>query len=297
MREIFQRLVSDLDRAEASLARLGDAPVRLPVDPMALRLDFDADGKTGARETLGALLAGLMGGPGPQPAAGSLKVSFDTADIYWMRGYGRFISSFAQFFLAHDFHESFDKTFHLFFPGAGLTTGDRLARNRSAMPYSEDEIGDLLAFVHLMNWPVVEPQRLSDVRLRLVAMTEMSRQSWAAARRETDDDHEWLPNSKQKSALFGEPLADAVIDGWLTVMAEFSDVLEGRKLLPHWRFDRGMNLRRLFEESRRFDLVLLATGTDAVNYLEDGPVSDSATWSNIMGAFEGNFLGYALWFN
>jgi hypothetical protein len=148
-----------------------------------------------------------------------------------------------------------------------------------------------------MNWPVVEPQRLSDVRLRLVAMTEMSRQSWAAARRETDDDHEWLPNSKQKSALFGEPLADAVIDGWLTVMAEFSDVLEGRKLLPHWRFDRGMNLRRLFEESRRFDLVLLATGTDAVNYLEDGPVSDSATWSNIMGAFEGNFLGYALWFN
>jgi hypothetical protein len=35
----------------------------------------------------------------------------------------------------------------------------------------------------------------------------------------------------------------------------------------------------------------------AVKYLEDGPVSDQATWDRLMNAFSGSFMGYAVWFN
>jgi hypothetical protein len=80
-------------------------------------------------------------------------------------------------------------------------------------------------------------------------------------------------------------------------MQEFELILDGKKLVPHWRFDRGMNVKRMFEESKRFDLVLLLTGSDAALYLEDGPLSSSGDWNSLMGVFQGNFLGYALWFN
>jgi hypothetical protein len=296
-RHILESLVADLDAADRALARLGNSDVKLPVDLARLAIDFNADGRTTPEETLGGSLARMMGAmpePGTMP---DMTVAFDTADIYWMRGYSRFVSGFAQFLLAHDFEPLFDKTFHLFFPRGGLATGDQLARNRSVAPYVDGEIGDLIAFVHLLNWPVTDSARLADVRMRLLGMAEMSKLSWAAARRETDDDREWLPTARQTGAMTGASLADETIDGWLTVMDEFTAILEGRKLMPHWRFDRGMNVKRMFAEQKTFDLVLLITGTDAAAYLEDGPVSTSAEWNRIMAVFQGNFLGYALWFN
>jgi hypothetical protein len=93
------------------------------------------------------------------------------------------------------------------------------------------------------------------------------------------------------------PASDATIDGWLAVMKEFELVLDGEKLLPHWRFDRGLNVKRLFTESKNFDLVLLLAGPDAVPYLEDGPISTTADWDNLTSVFRGNFLGYAIWYN
>jgi hypothetical protein len=226
-----------------------------------------------------------------------LKLNFDTADIYWLRGYDRFISAFAQFLLAHDFEQEFKSTFHVFFPNAGLSIGEKLNANRSARPYADGEIGDVIAFIHLVNWPVVDRARLSDVRSRLLDMATLSPKSWAASRRETDNDLEWLPNAKQTDGITQAKITDEQIDGWITVMNEFANVLDGKELMPHWRFDKGMNVKRYFAESKRFDLVLLITGTDAVDYLENGPVSTSARWNEMMRTFEGNFLGYALWFN
>ena len=48
---------------------------------------------------------------------------------------------------------------------------------------------------------------------------------------------------------------------------------------------------------RTFDPILWAQGSAALPYLEDGPMTDAQTWNRIMGMFEGNFLGYAVWFN
>ena len=77
-------------------------------------------------------------------------------------------------------------------------------------------------------------------------------------------------------------------------------MLEGKKLLPHWRFSRdgyGLNLKRLFEESRRTDIIGYAQGAAAVPWLEAGPTTSLDTWVQLTRLFGGNFLGYALWIN
>ena len=292
-RAIFERFVDDLDKAESALAGVEEKDVKFSIDLLKVRLDLDGDGKAGDHESLGELMNGLAPGMAPPQA----PVAFDTADIYWLRGYARFLSAFTQFMLAHDFHDTFDKTFHIFFPNAGLPLADKLSRAGNASPWSDPAIGDAIAFIHLINWQVADPVRLADVRTRLKAMIEMSRKSWIAARKETDNEAEWLPNPRQQGALGSPPVTDELINGWLAVMGEFELVLDGKRLMPHWRFGQGLNVKRMFEESKNFDLVLLIAGTDAVPWLEDGPVSSSTDWDNLMRVFQGNFLGYAMWFN
>jgi hypothetical protein len=292
-RAIFDGVVSDLSAAEADLKEVGDQAVKLPLDLLKLRLDMDGDGKASDYESVAAIIGDLNRGEGPAAAT----VAFDTADIYWLRGYSHFLMGFSQFLLAHDFQEMFDKTFHIYFPNSGLPYADKLSRNVSQDMFVNDDVGDVIAMIHLINWRVAEPERRKDARQQLLAMADLSRKSWAAARAETDNDREWLPNAKQVGALGGPPVDDEVIDGWLAVMTEFEAVLEGKKLLPHWRFTEGLNLKRFFEEGKDFDLVLMIAGVDSVPWLEPGPVSDSTSWNNLMGVFRGNFLGYALWFN
>ncbi len=300
-RKILETLVIDLDAAEASLAAAGEVDAKLAVDLAAIGYDFNRDGKRTPDEMLPVILTGLLG-PNLNPAS-DLTVKFDTADIYWLRGYGRFVSGIAQFLLAHDFEDTFNKTFHIYFPRSGLVHGEKLRANQSATGMftgssdSDNTIADAISFFHLINWPTVEAARLDDARMRLIAMAELSPKSWAAARKETDNDREWLPNARQTQAITGSKTEDSTINAWLVVMAELKDILDGKKLMPHWRFDKGLNVKRFFTESKNFDLVLMVTGTDAVQYAEDGPVSTSARWNELMSAFRGNFLGYAVWYN
>lgn len=296
-RVVLENFVGDLDRADANMAALGDMEVKLPVDFTAIRLDFNSNGAQDPGETLGEVMLAVASQTGTQQMPPAFKMNFDTADIYWLRAYSRLISSMAQFLLAHDFEQSFNASALLFFPGAGDGTAELLEKNRSTRPFVSGEIGDVIAMLHLASWPVIDEAKREDVRKRLVAVTELAPKTWAAARKETDDDLEWLPNAKQKQGITGTVLTDQEIDGWLTVMAELNGILEGKKLLPHWRFDRGMSMKRWFAEEKRYDLVLLITGTTAVKYLEDGPVSDQATWNRLMNAFSGRFMGYAIWFN
>ena len=69
--------------------------------------------------------------------------------------------------------------------------------------------------------------------------------------------------------------------------------------MPFWRTDdgRGINLRRVFTEPRAFDLVLWVQGTAAHPYLEKGPLSTPEVWARFNRLFQGEFIGFALWFN
>jgi hypothetical protein len=295
-RTILQTLFDNLVKADAALEAGAQGDVKLGVDLLKVRADINGDGKASDNESLGFILQALTRTAAPQSPP-DLSFTFDKTDVLWLRGYIQFITAAAQFGLSVDFEETFNKTAHAYFPRAGLPMQEELVRPAQAMGFMDNSFGDALALIHLLNWQVTDPERLKDVRLRLLKLAQLSRESWAAARAETDNDNEWLPNAKQTSKLAPAPVDDAIIDGWLLVMKEFEAVLDGGKLMPHWRFEKGFNVKRFFEESKRIDAVLITAGVDAIPFLESGEISKSADWDNLTRVFGGNFLGYAIWFN
>jgi hypothetical protein len=80
---------------------------------------------------------------------------------------------------------------------------------------------------------------------------------------------------------------------------EADAVLDGKKLIPFWRSrdGRGINLRRVFTEPTRFDLVLWFQGTAATPYLEEGELTSPDTWRRFQRIFRGEFFTFAAWFN
>ena len=87
------------------------------------------------------------------------------------------------------------------------------------------------------------------------------------------------------------PVTQEEVDAWLHALDDFDAVLDGTKLLPHWRFAQGFNLKRAFFEPRDFDLVLWVAGIGVAPYLEDGPTLSLTDWNQWNRAFNGNFLG------
>jgi hypothetical protein len=128
-------------------------------------------------------------------------------------------------------------------------------------------------------------------------MVAASRRSWSLILTETDDDREWLPNPNQTNVALGQRVQQRQIDAWMAALDEADAILDGRTLVPHWRFARGIDLKVLFEEPRTFDLVMLLTGAGAVPYLREGPITALQRWQEITQAFEDNFFAYAFWFN
>ncbi len=160
-------------------------------------------------------------------------------------------------------------------------------------------IGDLVAFVHLFRWPVIEPERLLTARQHFLTMIALSRESWASIKAETDDNAEWVPGPMQSSLFPQIPVTDETVSGWMSFLDQAEGVLEGRYLIPHWRFDRsqGLNIRRMFEEPRTLDPVLIIAGPGAIPYMENGPLAPDSTLDTGMALMGGGLLGYFLWFN
>jgi hypothetical protein len=289
--------VEDLATAEQTLAGLGTAEVKIPINLIAVRYDADGNGEIGEDELMTAVLARYLDIEPEDIAAGPLVVGFDRADAFWLRGYCNVLMALSEFLLAHDWHESFEASFHVFFPRAQSAFQQALAppSEDGSIFSSEGAIADLISFVHI-RWPVAEPARMAAVRQHLKAMIALSRQDFAAILAETDNDHEWIPNPTQ-AAVTGTRISAEQIAAWYLVLGRFEELLDGKVLLPHWRMEKAINLRRVFDEPRPFDIVLWITGPAALPYLEDGPVLTSGEWRDIIRAFEGSFGSYAIWFN
>lgn len=297
MRKIFQQFSDDLGKAESTLAPIEDSDVKLPLHFGLIRLDLDGDGKGGEGEELWRIYARLTRTRARDNVqdAERFVVTFDQGDVHWMRGYCRLLQTFCEVALAHDFEELFHRTAFLFFPKVD-SKYSMLAGQASDF---WESILDAIAFVHLINLPVKEPERMVQAHRHLKEVIEQSRLTWKAIQAETDDDHEWIPNAKQRSVIPGAQVSPAMIEGWHEFLAEAEQILEGRKLIPFWRgrSKLGVNLRRVFTEPRRFDLVLWIQGSAAVPYLEKGELTKRDTWLRFNRLFRGNFIGFAVWFN
>ncbi|TIX30363.1 MAG: hypothetical protein E5V40_31845, partial [Mesorhizobium sp.] len=112
----------------------------------------------------------------------SLTFRFDRADGYWLQGYAEFLMAQADFWLAHDFKTMFDGSFHMLFPRAKLPLQDVLVPPDGGMSgsifASEWRFADFISLVHLVNWPVVEPERRQAARRHLLEMIRLSREDW-----------------------------------------------------------------------------------------------------------------------
>ncbi|MCB1380686.1 MAG: hypothetical protein KDK89_20305 [Alphaproteobacteria bacterium] len=300
MRGIFADAISGFATADATLARMSETEVKLPVAIGLARLDLNGDGKADDGESLWSVFDRTLGGGNLSPEiAERFVITFDRADAAWLRGYSHLLSALLEFVLAHDWKDGFDASFHMFFPRAGLpgTMLDEGVPPRYA-GFDERPLVDLIAFIHLMHWKVVEPERLTASLGHLEHVVSLSRESWRFILAETDDEAEWIPSPAQKNRVLpGAPVTQQTVDGWMMFLSEFDAILQGKTLIPHWRLAKGINFRRVFTEPRTFDPILWAQGSAALPYLEDGPMTDGQTWGRIMMMFEGNFLGYAVWFN
>lgn len=299
-RSLLTDFEADLATAEASLAAVGEAPATLRIDLTKVTLDLTG---TGRREGATSILALIEALPGvARPVEGtSFMVKFNSGDAAWFAGYANALMAFDDFLLAYDFSTTFDVGFHLVFPRTTSPIAEALRRPvpEGRPPSFADPtlIADTVEIIHSIDWPVAEPQRLGTVRERLKRVFAMSRLSWKLILAETGDEREWLPNPRQKDGVFGVTVSQAQIDAWLAALDEAEAILDGRRLVPHWRFAKGVDARRFFEEPRRFALVSLIAGAGAVPLLTDGPITIPEHWAEINQVFNGNLFGYAFWFN
>jgi hypothetical protein len=302
-RQILQTWVDDLARAEATLARVQDPEVKLPLHVGLIQIDPLGRGKP-----VSAALVFRQAGAGvSREAVEQFYIGFDRGDVCWLRGYCHFLAAWGELLLAVDGRDLFDCTAHLFFE-----------KVESPYPFLQEEgrdlndvrnfrpavIADAIAFIHQLRLPVKEPERCKAALGHLEAMLAMAREMWKFYLAETDDDHEWIPNPRQKGVL-QVAVTQEMVDTWLATVGEAERVLQGKRLVPFWRgtqADRGVNLRRVFTEPRTFDPILWFQGTAATPYLEKGEVTqlaDRRMLGRIGNTFGGGFrfVGFAFWFN
>ena len=298
VRKILQDFIDDATLSEGTLAKVTDPSVKLPLHFGQIRLDFDGDGKAGEDEALWRMYTRV------NPAAGranqqaqELVIGFDAADVQWLRGYCHLLMSLAEMALAHDAQELFDRSAHLYFTNP--KTPFPFLKHPDHFRFSFENIADLVAMIHLINLPVIEPERMKRALDHLHAMTERSREMWKVCQAEKDDDHEWIPSPGQTGVIPGVRVTEDMVKGWHEFLDEVDALLDGKKLLPFWRNanGQGVNLKRVFTEPRRFDLVMWVQGTGAAPYLEEGPVTKPDTWQRLDRLFRGQFIGFAIWFN
>jgi hypothetical protein len=296
-RKIMETWLSDLQRAEATLAQVKKADVKLPLHFAMIRLDFDGDGKSNEDETLWKIFA-RMGAGATAQSASDFVIDFDLADAVWLRGYCHLLMAIDEFLLAHDFQELFERAGHIIFAKV-KSPYEYLQSAPKIFEMGHVDIADVIAFIHLVNFPVKDAARLKNVLTHLESMTKLSREMWKLVMAETDDDHEWIPNPKQTSVIPGGKVTEEMVNDWSVFLNELDDILAGKKLIPFWRSsdDRGINIRKVLTDPRPFDLVLWVQGSAAAPYLEKGPVTTPQVWQRLQRTFEGNFIGFAVWFN
>ena len=300
LRRMIQNWIDDLTRAEATLSRVTDEEVTLPLHLGLFRLDIDGDANPDEETVFWKLYTQVN----PRGAAGvsargaeEFVIVLDRGDVAWLRGYCHLLMALAEASMAYDGKDLFVHCGGLIF--AKVESPYTFVNKRRLGNNDYGQIADVIAAVHLMNLPLIEEKRMPRALEHLESMIALSRESWKSILAETDNDHEWIPNPKQETVMPGGQVTEEMVKGWMAFLDEAEAVLEGKKRIPFWRGEatRGVNLRRVFLEPRPFDLVLWIQGSAAVPYLEDGFQTTPETWRRFQGLFRGQFLSWAIWIN
>lgn len=304
VRAQLDRLSRDLGQAQLTLARIPDSwSGRVPLKLGRVRIDLDGDGLATEGEELWRVVDALN----PSLAltseqAHAFGLHLDAGDVRWLEGYCHLLRGLLDVALAYDTQKVFEHTGHLFF-----------RRTDSAYPFlaprrdgsGDDDsfilgLLDSITLVHLLDLPLIEPARMTSALDHFRETIGLSRRSWTCVLAETDNQYEWIPNPRQTSVIPDWKVSEQMVAAWLEFLGEAQSILAGATLVPFWRdvpATHGVNLANVFLHPRDFDLVLWLQGPGAAPYLETGKVSSTEFWRLLNRAFDGQFLGFALWFN
>ncbi len=288
----FRRLLDEFRRdlldAEGVLAGIADDQVSLPLRLADVRLDLDGDGNPGDRfiEVLRKIMQRDADFLRDNPA---FLVRLDRGDVAWLRAYCHLLASMVDIYLAFDTQAYFE-----------LWASDAFAKPAHAFAGTADERLEKTGEASRVT-RIVEPARLDRFRRHVIRVAELNRELWKYIRAETDDDSEWLPNSKQQGVL-RLPVRDSMVDAWLAAVTEIELLMEGKKLLPIlWRDadGQGINLKTLLTDPPlEFRGEELAQNGLPAKYLEHGPPADFRVFLVVWQVFENTTaVGYMAWFN
>lgn len=305
VREMFLEGMSHLKRADETLGKIdGDFVCRANI--LDIRMDMNGDGIASDAESVQGVLDATrirVRNPDTWEPMDELWVDFDRGDAEWLRGYIDLSLALDEFILAHDYSELFDKAGHVVFPRPvneyGYLRGGRSPFADERMFTGGVDPLDIVAFIHLLRFPVSEPERLERTRQHLLNAIGHSRAMWAMYNAETDDGAEWIPNTKQTAALPGARIDPEMYDAWVGFLDVSESVLTGEKLLPFWRGDgsRGVDVRMYFQEPCDFDLLLWIQGTGMHPYLKEGEIESMQFWRDMEEAFDRHSFRHMFWIN
>ena len=265
--------------------------IKVKLNLSKVRIDFDGDGNYSD----GELFNNIYKFYNVQSQGNTeLAVNFDTTDILWLHGYSNLLIALSDFILAHQWGNFFDYSAHLFFQNVNTS----YTKNFDANPFDFNKYADIIGALHMLNVKVAHPEKIMSTKIHLQKMITLSRLMMKTLESETDNDFEWLPNSKQTSAI-GVSLNAQMIADWQLFLDEADNILVGKKLIPHWRIKNGMgiNMSKYFFNPNNFDIVLWAHGANTLPYLECGALSSQETWRRLQRTFQGNFVGFAFLIN
>ncbi|MCB1281739.1 MAG: hypothetical protein KDB18_09475, partial [Salinibacterium sp.] len=300
-RQSIEDWMEEVKQAERELSRVGDEPVKVRVPIGLARIDLNMDGQASEREQAWRLFTAVQRRFRPtQESAEGFEIAFDRGDVAWLRGYCNVCLAVGEFLLAHDTSDLFERAGHLFF-AKNETPFGFLKGDRKSFDFGTGiDASDAVAFIHLLDFDVVEPDRMAASREHLLSAIGLADEMWRWYDAETDDDQEWIPNPKQREcAIPGGMITPAMRDAWLRTLGETREMLNGERLLRFWRGDgdRGVNVRRVFMEPRRFDVVLWVQGSAAGPYLEEGEFTSDGLWADLEDAFDRGVFRYMWWMN
>lgn len=209
---------SDVANAELTLSEIKSDDVQLTLRMADIRLNLA--GRDDTSERYRDLLQKALGPKFQLPKENpELQTCFDRGDVAALRAYCHALMGILDIIRAYDMEEGFS-----------LSVEQQFAKPKNPSKLTAEERSKRQQEL----WKVIkiaEPARLGHFRVHVVKFCELSRESWGFIRRETDDDHEWLPNPRQGGVL-GINTTDEVIDSWLTTLSEVESLYEGRKGIP-----------------------------------------------------------------
>ena len=295
--DLLTGIETQMQAARGTLDRLGGQDFGLEIALSDLWFDINANGTRDRGEDVaqvaGLTMAGAARGfidPPPDPV-----IRFDTADAAWLHAYTHVLSAFVHVALAYDPAPAVARVQA---SAAALKDlmGDTPPPNALDMIFGRQVDRAAIILMALAQDP--DPALTKAAHGHLMAMIAQNRRFWALVAAEVDDDREWVPNDRQASGL-GIRMPEGTGARWQAVLADAEALLEGRVLMPHWRMgaEAGIDLRLMFENPPRWDVVTMVQGEGLLPYARKGPRVTAESWQDFEALVRGDAILFAVLLN